>query len=446
MATRNQEMIVTDVVSLGEISTHEYFGGLARFVIPSIQRDYQWGIGDDSKQIDDSAFAFINDLIQFHQLRSEDEPYFLGTMIVYSDESDGDEINVMDGQQRWTTLTALMGVIYHLFDNGADENWTDVKESMRSKFLYYNEGPLLLSKNEVDNRIIEQIIHFNGDVAINEIYSGPQERHATFRRNGVTYKGVNLNCVVQYFLNKLKEEFDIKGPLDSRRNLLSFLDSLTNDVKVNLTYTPRSNLAYKMFITANARGTHLNNFDILRGLVLARNQMLGLQNHDWYDQHFEVTSDNLDQICGNVDNRSPIIDKTIADALTIYTGNKVEKTSAFGILEREINRLQNEGELRNFVRHFERFIFWWLKMKNNTTLPGMVENCRLSYYSSKDSQHLVLYVAALMAWVTDPSEINRLMRIIECFSLRSHVLGGRTRPSTLAFYQIVPRIGHRILN
>ena len=147
-------MIRTEVSTLQDISTNEMFenNGAFQFVIPSIQRDYQWGIGSDTgDSSNDSAYAFIEDLIRYADgATAHEDPYFMGTFIVYS-SADGD-INVMDGQQRWTTLTALMGAIFHILDTGADEDWTSLKEDVSDTFLKNEQGePFLLSKVAHDN-------------------------------------------------------------------------------------------------------------------------------------------------------------------------------------------------------------------------------------------------------------------------------------------------------
>ena len=64
-------------------------------------------------------------------------PYYCGTIIVYVDQhGDEDTFQLMDGQQRWTSYTALMGAIFHLLDNGNDgSNWDEIKSDIATRFL-----------------------------------------------------------------------------------------------------------------------------------------------------------------------------------------------------------------------------------------------------------------------------------------------------------------------
>lgn len=83
-----------------------------QFVIPRFQRDYSW----DKKHYEE----FLNDIIS--GLRYSDSsvsttPYFLGTMLFIGNfnEKGGNEIQVVDGQQRITTITILFSALSDIF-------------------------------------------------------------------------------------------------------------------------------------------------------------------------------------------------------------------------------------------------------------------------------------------------------------------------------------------
>ena len=158
-----------------------------KFIIPSIQRDYQWGIGnDDTESGNDSAYAFIEDLIRYHQkIEDNQDPYFLGTFIVYK-QKNGD-VNVMDGQQRWTTITALMAAIYHILDKSVTVNseLKNIKQEIISKFLQTNSGSqVLISKVDSDNQLIEIMCNFDATNSFDDDKFIPQ------KENSVRYKRI----------------------------------------------------------------------------------------------------------------------------------------------------------------------------------------------------------------------------------------------------------------
>ena len=84
------------------------------FDIPGIQRDYTWGFGCETDAGEnDSAWRLLKDLIDFHEGDPEgEETYFLGTVILFK-MGGSPRLQIMDGQQRMTSLVALMSMIRH---------------------------------------------------------------------------------------------------------------------------------------------------------------------------------------------------------------------------------------------------------------------------------------------------------------------------------------------
>ncbi|MCZ4103378.1 DUF262 domain-containing protein [Streptomyces sp. H39-C1] len=77
------------------------------FRIPTYQRPYAWGV--------DQADQLLSDLVETLDSGS-DEPYFLGSIVLVKDPSQA-IAEVIDGQQRLTTLTILFAVLRDLADD-----------------------------------------------------------------------------------------------------------------------------------------------------------------------------------------------------------------------------------------------------------------------------------------------------------------------------------------
>ena len=75
------------------------------FVIPEYQRRYSWDAEDCEKLWDDLSCFFDKEL---DKTDSEQEKYFLGSIVVYPNEKNGKIWEVIDGQQRLTTLLILI--------------------------------------------------------------------------------------------------------------------------------------------------------------------------------------------------------------------------------------------------------------------------------------------------------------------------------------------------
>src|SRR3954453_1098325 len=89
-----------------EVPLHEVFSSDYSFRIPDYQRPYAW----EREQ----AEQLLEDLLDTLR-RDEDEPYFLGSVVLVK-EPDQASAEVIDGQQRLTTLTILFAVLRDLAD------------------------------------------------------------------------------------------------------------------------------------------------------------------------------------------------------------------------------------------------------------------------------------------------------------------------------------------
>ena len=98
----------------------------ADFLIPDYQRPYAWGEDECSTLWDDLfAFAFPNDdCDQF----SKDNEYFLGPIVTFKNDDDKQEI--IDGQQRLTTIMLLLRAFYDSFANMKDKNSKSVRKAI----------------------------------------------------------------------------------------------------------------------------------------------------------------------------------------------------------------------------------------------------------------------------------------------------------------------------
>ena len=88
-------------ISGAEFPLAKIFSSDFEYVIPSYQRPYAWAI--------DQAAELFDDLFDFHSSELE-EGYFLGSIVLIKEES-SPYAEVIDGQQRLTTLTILLSVL-----------------------------------------------------------------------------------------------------------------------------------------------------------------------------------------------------------------------------------------------------------------------------------------------------------------------------------------------
>lgn len=92
----------------GEYQLGKVFSSDFEFTIPDYQRPYSWGT-EQTLQLVDALDGALD--------RDADEPYFLGSLVLLRDN--GHRAEVIDGQQRLTTLSILFAVMRDATDNSS---------------------------------------------------------------------------------------------------------------------------------------------------------------------------------------------------------------------------------------------------------------------------------------------------------------------------------------
>lgn len=80
-----------------------------KFVIPEYQRPYAWS--------DEQVQTLFDDLVEYTENNSE-ATYFLGTIVAYENENNEQEI--IDGQQRITSLFLLLRALYAKLESSSE--------------------------------------------------------------------------------------------------------------------------------------------------------------------------------------------------------------------------------------------------------------------------------------------------------------------------------------
>ncbi|RZL08960.1 MAG: DUF262 domain-containing protein [Pedobacter sp.] len=114
------------------------------FIIPAYQRGYKWTSSGDNSQIR----VLMRDL--FNAFNNGKNRYYLQFITLIKNESG---LEVIDGQQRLTTLTILFSVLSRFEEVEGEENFVinkltyQVRENFIDKFIYTNIDAILQSEN-----------------------------------------------------------------------------------------------------------------------------------------------------------------------------------------------------------------------------------------------------------------------------------------------------------
>lgn len=223
-------------VQLGKLFTAEY-----DFAIPDYQRPYAWGKDETLQLLDD---------LQSSLDRDTDEPYFLGSVVLVKEKGVA-SAEVIDGQQRLTTLTILFAVLRDLA----------VNPSLRADIQKFVEEPEVVW----DNRSAKPRLKL-------------RDRDAKFFRENIQTDGA-IAALIDLSDNHVKTDAQ-QSIRDNAEALHEALSEWTDNERKRLfvmmasrtflvvVSTPDLNSAYRIFSVMNARGLPLTPPDIFKSQVV----------------------------------------------------------------------------------------------------------------------------------------------------------------------------------
>jgi len=265
----------------GAKTVRAIFDGTNYYQIPDYQRPYDWGDAEVEQLWEDVHSAF----------ESRDAYYFLGPAILAQIE-DG-TLEVVDGQQRLTTLTILFCVLrdFHLKSLAGKKN-----ELLRNQVI--NAIQSMVDKKHRLTLITQARyqIQFENEMLKKVVL--PKNALTKKEKQQPRYKYVNAALI----LKKKLDELNRKSGIDHVKNLVRYI--FEKVVLITITCSNRVS-AIKLFQTLNTRGLELNLADLTKSSLLS-----GLSDHKRREQ-FMALWQEIEKIAE--DN-----DESVTDLLTYY--------------------------------------------------------------------------------------------------------------------------------
>lgn len=148
----------------------------ADFLIPDYQRPYEWG-EDECRKLWDDVFDFAFPEDACDKFKKDDE-YFLGPIVTF--ENDNGQKEVIDGQQRLTTLMLLLRAFYAKMRYMKDSNTVATRESIErciwktDEFGRPDMNALKIDSDVVSDEYKEEFV----DILKSGVASGKKSRYA----------------------------------------------------------------------------------------------------------------------------------------------------------------------------------------------------------------------------------------------------------------------------
>lgn len=221
------------------------------FEVPLYQRPYAWTTENaEELLIDLDTYAGASDITQSDAPVDRLDPYFLGSIVLIKDQTTPIS-QVVDGQQRLTTLTILLSVLRHLSDEGDKAKLGSFIFEEENKYKGTSDRPRLLLR-ERDREFFQTYIQKNGN-GIEGLKSLDSKQLATESQRNIRNNALHLLSLIE-----------AKSP-QQRQRLAEYLLQRCYLVVVT---TPEPATAYRVFSVLNQRGLDLSPTDILKADII----------------------------------------------------------------------------------------------------------------------------------------------------------------------------------
>ena len=234
-------MATTIEVNKSSIKDLLMTGTKEKFLIPEYQRPYAW--------TDDQVLTLFEDLVEYTNNQNESS-YFLGCIVSFSNENKEQEI--IDGQQRITTLFLLLRAIHRKL-----QKMSDSKE--KDNFIRQIEPAIwkideLTSVADYGSVLIESKVF---EVEYNQILEN------ILKTGEVEDKSKDRYSLNYKLLIKLLDEYANNEPL----NFYKFTNNVLNKTIVLPIKADTQETALTIFSTLNDRGLPLSDADIFKAKI-----------------------------------------------------------------------------------------------------------------------------------------------------------------------------------
>lgn len=226
----------------------ELMGNEKTFSVPRFQRDYSW----DEEEWEDLWLDILG--------LEEEKIHYMGYVVLQSEK--GKKYQIIDGQQRFTTLSIIVLAVIKIFRDWIDEGITpnenqEREEYFRSKFLGFKDPASLIPSSKLT-------LNRNND----DFYKSfllRLRKPPNIGRLKPSQK--RLWKAFEYFYGKIKDHFKNNK---NGETLAKFLNETISDslVFTKIIVTDEIN-AYKVFETLNARGVRLSTTDLLKNFLFS---------------------------------------------------------------------------------------------------------------------------------------------------------------------------------
>ncbi|WP_294205643.1 DUF262 domain-containing HNH endonuclease family protein [uncultured Chryseobacterium sp.] len=399
------------MLSANKEKLQSFLMGSNQFVIPFFQRSYIWKVDNWNE-----LWENITDEYKEIQNNNNNSEHFIGTVIIKQKESQrvgALEYDLIDGQQRLTTVCLLLKAFYDTTDDANLKNW--IKTLLVFTDSYGQENIRILH-SKVDREYFQKIIlDTENNVDTWEEYV-PLKLEDLEKRLEIENK---IKGGYLYFRKRMEQDAD-------KTQIRSYITIILEKLPVIHMALSKEDDVQQIFDTINSLGVKLTTAELLKNLLYSNQAVIELYNDYWYSV-FEADEDaidfwNRDRTSGRV--RRTTVELFLYSYLVILKETGVKMESLFKEFKEHLKD-KTDQELIEFAKELKSFAEVYQQMPDGENLSeiSFAEHEKRFFHIVREFEITTIFPLILYIFkkVTDHNEQNSILNVLESYLTRRTV-------------------------
>lgn len=298
------------------------------YTVPRYQRDYSWTVEQWSD--------LWHDILQ---MLEDNDSHYMGYLVLQT--TDDKNYQIIDGQQRLTTLCVLILAIEKMLRNlsGTEEEKQENERRAQNIHASYIGNLDMMTLTSVNKLVLNR----NND----DFYRSYLTSFVAFPKRGLKTSEKLLKNAFETFCTYLSKQYA------TAQELIGFLEIAVNNIFFTVITVSDELNAFKVFETLNARGVQLSSSDLLKNYIFSVADTNKL--HGTLIEEIEAKWAHIMDI---------LRDSQISDFLRIYW-NSTHKTVRKNQLYRTVrDEIRNPAQAFSLLRDLERNAHVYMALKD----------------------------------------------------------------------------------
>jgi len=371
----------------GNIKVTDLFNADRIFNVPKYQRTYTW-------KEDDNLENFLEDLLN----QRGEKSYFLGTLLFHqkNDRGDYEVIDVVDGQQRLTTIMIFMKILIDKLNKNSSKKITN---KTFARYICDGENYKLELENEDNSFLHNTILRDNNTSSLET----PSQKNLFEAKEFFNKRLSNVN------LETLERLFDVLTKADV---ILYVVDKISD--------------ATQIFELLNDRGRRLTNLEGVKSFLMYRIGCLNLKDNG--EQSINNIQDNFSSIYRIIEHYNLNENDVLRYHTITFEKSKTDDyNNPDKFIKSKINNLFNKEEndqkiKKNIIDYVER-------LKNSFEI---FKEIKTNNINCRDMDNLIMigrvnpfYPLMMYIYKNDVKNIDDFISDLVKFTFRATLIGLR---------------------